>query len=224
MKKLVPVVAIDGSSGAGKSVLSQNISEALKWNLLESGLIYRLVSFIILKNKLSVDIKNVDVIEKKLDSYLNLQNDFLKNYYFMNVLKKKLMLQNIVNFASEIAILPHIRKFLLYKQRLFRKSPGLVTNGRDMGTVVFPDAIVKIFLYADIKIRAKRRISELQNNGISANFNSILSDMQKRDQRDQNRLCCPLSVPKDALIINSTDINIEEVFNIAIRYIYKKLN
>ena len=220
MKNLAPVITIDGSSGAGKSILCQKISKALKWNLLESGFMYRLVSFIILKNKLAISNKDIHVIEQYLNFYLDSKKDIFCNIF----LEKKLILQDVVNFSSKIASLPHMRKLLFYKQKSFRKFPGLVTNGRDMGTVVFPDAIIKIFLDADIKIRVKRRVLELHNKGINANFDTVLCDMEVRDQRDRKRFCSPLLVAKNALKINSTNISIEEVFDIAITAIYKKLN
>ncbi|CAL4043110.1 (d)CMP kinase [Buchnera aphidicola] len=222
MKKLAPVITIDGSSGAGKSILCKNIAEALKWNSLESGFIYRLVSFIILKNKISIGIKNIHIIEKHLNSYLFFENNILKNIISNKILEKKLMLQDIANLSSKIATLPYIRKLLFDKQKMFRRFPGLVTNGRDMGTVIFPDAKIKFFLDADINIRVKRRVLELHNKGINANFNTILFDMKERDQRDRKRLYSPLLVAKDAIIINSTNSSIEEVFNTSIQFIYKK--
>jgi len=194
MKNLAPVITIDGSSGAGKSILCQKISKALKWNLLESGFMYRLVSFIILKNKLAISNKDIHVIEQYLNFYLDSKKDIFCNIF----LEKKLILQDVVNFSSKIA--------------------------SDMGTVVFPDAIIKIFLDADIKIRVKRRVLELHNKGINANFDTVLCDMEVRDQRDRKRFCSPLLVAKNALKINSTNISIEEVFDIAITAIYKKLN
>ncbi|HXK00512.1 MAG TPA: (d)CMP kinase [Buchnera sp. (in: enterobacteria)] len=224
MKNLAPVITIDGPSGAGKSFLCKKISKALKWNSLESGFMYRLVSFIILNNKLAISKKDIHIIQKYLDFYLNSKDNILQDIFYKKVWKKQLMLQDVVNFSSKIASLPHIRKLLFHKQKLFRKFPGLVTNGRDMGSVVFPDAIVKIFLDADIRIRAKRRVLELHNKGINANFDVILFDMKVRDQRDRKRFCSPLLVAKNAIIINSTNISIEEVFNIAITAVYKKLN
>lgn len=185
---------------------------------------YRLVSFIILNNKLSIGKKDIHIIEQYLNFYLNSNNNILQGIFCNKILEKKLILQDVVNFSSKIAALPHMRKLLFYKQKLFREFPGLVTNGRDMGTVVFPDASVKIFLDADIDTRVKRRVLELHNRGINANFDTILFDMKARDQRDRKRFFSPLLVAKNAVIINSTNISIEEVFNIAITAIYKKLN
>ncbi|ADP67283.1 hypothetical protein Buap_2990 [Buchnera aphidicola str. APS (Acyrthosiphon pisum)] len=125
--------------------------------------------------------------------------------------------------SSQLSVYPRVRKILLKKQRLMRCMPGLVAEGRDMGTVVFPDAIIKFFLNADLEVRVKRRMLELKKNGYHVDFQKLFIQMKTRDKRDQNRLISPLCIPKNAIILDSTYMSLSEVIKTAMGYIIEKI-
>ncbi|CAL4321250.1 Cytidylate kinase [Buchnera aphidicola (Periphyllus testudinaceus)] len=223
MKKKIPVITIDGPSGVGKSTLSYAISNKLKWNFLESGYLYRTIAYYITKFNIPLKEKKIIPILKNIKFNFKYINNKIKVIFENKDISKKLCSEKNSIISSKIAIFPYIRKWLLYKQRKFRKFPGLVTNGRDMGTKVFSDALIKIFLITKIKERAKRRCLELKSNGFNINFNFLLKKMKERDNRDKNRIICPLKPDKNAIIIDSTNMNFKNTLQIMLKYIYKKL-
>ncbi|XBC44142.1 MAG: (d)CMP kinase [Buchnera aphidicola (Schlechtendalia peitan)] len=217
----IPVITIDGPSGSGKSELCKKISQKLQWNILPSGLIYRILALIILRNRNFIKNKNFYFLQSL--NFFNIINENILKKNTFSILIKNINTEEIGNFASKLACIPYIRKYLLFKQRIFRQFPGLVADGRDMGTVVFPDACIKFFLKADLKIRAQRRLLSLKKN-TNINFNQLLNIMKERDYRDNNRLISPLFPSAGSIIIDSTYMNIQQVFNLCINYIIKLNN
>ncbi|ADV33777.1 cytidylate kinase [Candidatus Blochmanniella vafra str. BVAF] len=216
---IIPVITIDGPSGVGKGTLSRRLSNILGWNLLDSGIIYRILASIALDN--NIDTNN----EIKLIMLIPLiKIDFLrKNNRFIVLLNKKEIDKNIYteiigNLASKIAIFPKLRASLLRYQRKFCIWPGLVADGRDMGTIVFPNAMVKIFLYASERKREQRRLDQLQKTNFNVNFNCLLSQIRERDNRDYTRKIAPLIPSVDALMLDSTDLSENEVTNKVLTY------
>ncbi|QFQ32138.1 (d)CMP kinase [Buchnera aphidicola] len=214
MNNNIPVITIDGPSAAGKSTICNIIANKLNWCILESGLIYRFLAILILQ-------RNVPIIEKNIISFLkNLDFSLLKE----NKISKVIPLQIVGETASKLATFSETRKILLYKQRCFRKKPGLIAEGRDMGTVVFPDAIIKFFFKANLETRVFRRIKQFKKMGLPTNYKKSLEQLKIRDERDQNRLISPLYASKDAIILDSTNMTLSEVIECSMKEIKKKIN
>ncbi|WP_343153245.1 (d)CMP kinase [Buchnera aphidicola (Mindarus keteleerifoliae)] len=222
MKILAPVITIDGPSGAGKSVICKAIANKLNWFFLESGIIYRALALIVIENNISIlDVDLISISKNLKFKILKKKNNFL---FFSNGknISKKIIFQEVSNIASKLAMIPHVRKALLKKQRMFQKFPGLVANGRDMGTVVFPEAKIKFFLKADLISRVNRRMLELKKKGFYIDTNQLFLEMKKRDNRDYTRTISPLVPAKNAIIIDSTNMTIKEVLALCMDHIYKK--
>jgi len=211
---MIPVLTIDGPSGVGKGTIAYIMSQKLHWNLLDSGAIYR--AFAVAATNREIEIDNVDDL-LKLASNLDLkfhsdpdQNNL--NIYLDNVeISAELRTEKTAELASNYAMIAPLRESLLIRQQKFKQLPGLVADGRDMGTVVFSDAPFKVFLTADVEERAKRRLKQLHDQGIAGNISHTLEEVQKRDARDANRKHSPLRPAKDALIIDTTNLTINEV-------------
>ncbi|MBT0718772.1 (d)CMP kinase [Rosenbergiella epipactidis] len=220
----IPVITIDGPSGAGKGTLSKALAEQLSWNLLDSGAIYRVLALAALHHQ--VDITQEDALVP-LAAHLDVK--FVVEQHRSQVILEgeevtaAIRTQEVSNTASKVAAFPRVREALLRRQRNFRELPGLIADGRDMGTVVFPDAPVKIFLDASAEERAERRRQQLQQAGVDVNFERLLAETVERDDRDRNRAVAPLVPASDALVIDSTGIDIEKVTAMALEYIQKKL-
>lgn len=214
----IPVLTIDGPSGAGKGTVSRLVAKKLGWNYLDSGSIYRSLA-IALQND-TVDLANVSEIVK-VAQVMALEfdcGDELVVRLSGKDISSQLGLESTGKVASMIAALPEVRRVLLQKQQAFRQSPGLVADGRDMGTVVFPDAENKVFLTASATKRAERRYKQLIEKEIDANLAQIINEIEERDRRDMEREIAPLTMPADALYIDSSDMTIdavvEEVLNL----------
>ena len=211
---MIPVLTIDGPSGVGKGTVAYIMAQKLHWNLLDSGAIYR--AFAVAATNRDIKIDNVDDL-LKLASNLDLkfqsdpdQNNL--NIYLDNVeISAELRTEKTAELASNYAMIGPLRESLLIRQQKFKQLPGLVADGRDMGTVVFSDAPFKVFLTADVEERAKRRLKQLHDKGIAGNISHTLEEVQKRDARDANRKHSPLKPAKDALIIDTTNLTINEV-------------
>ena len=211
---MIPVLTLDGPSGVGKGTVASIIAQKLDWHLLDSGAIYRAFAIVARDNDIKIDdiegllkLTNNFNISFKLNS-----NHRPLNVYLNNVeVSSELRTEKTAALASQFAKIKPLRKVLLVKQRQFKKLPGLVADGRDMGTVVFPDAPFKVFLTAKIEERAKRRLKQLQETGITGNISHTLAEVQKRDERDVNRQHSPLKPAKDALVIDTTNLTINEV-------------
>lgn len=222
MKELAPVITIDGPSGVGKSLLCKAISKKLKWFSLESGNLYRSLALILLKNNNVFLKKNIINICNKINVFFS-KKDYRLYIMFKgnNISDSEIMSQDIINLASKISTLPYVRKILFYKQKYLRQYPGVVTNGRDMGTVIFPDAKLKFFLDGELNVRVKRRMIELKDKGFNVNFKRLKLEMKNRDFQDKNRINSPLIPASNAIIIDSTNMSFKEVFNISMQYIKK---
>jgi cytidylate kinase len=207
----IPVLTIDGPSGAGKGTVSRAVAKRLGWHYLDSGSIYRSLAIAVLKQK--VELTDVPEIVKVAQSMaLEFEcNDELAVKLDGEDITSQLGLESTGNAASIVAVLPEVRSTLLQKQKDFKKMPGLVADGRDMGTVVFPDAEIKVFLTASAAERAQRRYKQLIEKGIDANLALLTNEIEERDRRDTERKTAPLSMASDALYIDSSNMTIDEV-------------
>jgi len=214
----VPVLTIDGPSGAGKGTVSRAVAKKLGWNYLDSGSIYRSLAIAVLKQAVDladeaaiVNIAQAMMLEFDCDDELAVRLDG-------EDITSQLGLESTGNAASIVAALPEVRRVLLQKQKDFKQLPGLVADGRDMGTVVFPDAEYKVFLTASAAERARRRYKQLIEKGNDANLTQITNEIEERDRRDMERKTAPLAMANDALYIDSSDMTlnsvIEEVLNL----------
>lgn len=239
MSETVPVITVDGPAASGKGIIAKSLSEWLGWHLLDSGLLYRIAGFVALdKNIDPRDVpKVVNLVETQLEIQVQslhaMENTDEKNdktcvfigtdnsrVAFVRIGKRNVISElrshRVSDSSSLVAAIPHVRKALIPVQRLFRSPPGLIADGRDMGSVVFPDAIVKFYIDADILIRAKRRY--IQMHGEEAPNASALyevkKELQKRDLRDVKRSHSPLVIPGDAIVIDNSQKGIEETLEI----------
>ena len=219
MTAIAPVITIDGPSGAGKGTLCKAMAEALQWHLLDSGAIYRVLALAALHHNVDITSEETLVpLAVHLDVQFITQENKLQVILEGEVVTSQIRNETVGNTASQAAALPRVREALLRRQRAFREFPGLIADGRDMGTIVFPDAPVKIFLDASAEERAQRRMLQLQQNGLCVKFERLLSEIQERDYRDRNRAVAPLVPASDALILDSTNMSIEEVIEHALVY------
>lgn len=212
MTVIAPVITIDGSSGAGKGTLCKALAETLQWHLLDSGAIYRVLALAALHHQVAIDNEKALVpLAICLDVHFKVKQGQLNVVLEGEDVSQVIRNEKVGNIASQIAVFPHVRETLLCRQRAFRAAPGLIADGRDMGTVVFPSAPVKIFLDASLEERAHRRMRQLQEKGFSVNFKRLLSEIKRRDDRDRNRTVAPLVPAADALVLNSTRLAIYEM-------------
>ena len=215
------IITVDGPSGAGKGTLCYALAEKLGFTLLDSGAIYRVTALAALKRH--ADLTDEDGLAE-LARHLDIQ--FIPKNGEVNVLLGGMDVshctQEVAEAASKVAVFPKVRAALMQLQQDFGKNEGLIADGRDMGTVVFPNAQVKLFLDASAEERAKRRYKQLQNKGINGNFAQILAEIQERDFRDRNREVAPLKPADDALLLDSTTLSIDEVIAQALAYIQEK--
>jgi cytidylate kinase len=219
------IITVDGPSGAGKGTLCYALAEKLGFALLDSGAIYRVTALAALKRH--ADLTNETELTD-LARHLDIQ--FVPKNGEVNVLlggmdvSHLIRTQEVADAASKVAVFPQVRAALLQLQQDFAKNDGLIADGRDMGTVVFPDAQVKLFLDASAEERAKRRYNQLQNKGINGNFAQILAEIKERDLRDRNRAVAPLKPAEDAFLLDSTTLSIDEVICQALNYIQQRID
>ena len=211
---MIPVLTIDGPSGVGKGTVANIMAHELNWNLLDSGAIYR--AFALAATKRNIQIDNTDEL-LKLASNLDLRfesdpsNNKLSVYLDNREVSAELRTEKTAELASKFAMIGPLRGSLLLRQQKFKQPPGLVADGRDMGTVVFEDAPFKVFLTANVEERAQRRLKQLQDKGIAGILSQTLEEVQKRDERDASRKHSPLKPSKDALVIDTSNLTINEV-------------
>ena len=206
------VIAIDGPSGSGKGTLSQLLAKKIGFHLLDSGALYRLVALAALKQDDNIqDERQVEQVAAQLDVRFDITDEstriLLSGEDVTSAIRNEIISMN----ASVVAAYPGVREALLKRQRDFRQLPGLVADGRDMGTTVFPDADIKIFLTASAEARAQRRYKQLVEKGESVDINALIKDIQERDERDSKRTVSPLKPAADAILLDSTQMTIEEV-------------
>ena len=206
-----PVLTIDGPSGSGKGTVAKLLAQALRWHYLDSGAIYRVLAYAARDIDLTDEVA-LAAIAKQLDLTFLLTDNHLTVNLAGKDITQRIRSELIGSAASKIASLPLVRAALLDRQRAFRQSPGLVADGRDMGTVVFPSADYKVFLTASVKIRAERRYKQLKENGIESNLSNIIADISKRDARDSQRRVAPLLAADNALALDSSNMGVQAVF------------
>lgn len=216
---MIPVITLDGPTASGKGTVSYEIALRLGWNLLDSGILYRIVAWAALE-------KNIPLENETLLAELAMQT--MIGFYPTDRLNTRVYLENqeVTDFvrtplvsqtASKIAQYNAVREALLAKQRAFRRPPGLVADGRDMGTQVFKDASLKIFLTASVEERARRRRNQLKDKGLDVMLRDLICDLQHRDGRDMNRAVAPLTPAEDAVVVDTTNCSIEEVVESILR-------
>ncbi|CAH1545762.1 MULTISPECIES: (d)CMP kinase [Vibrio] len=224
MSSQTPVVTVDGPSGAGKGTLCMLLAKKLGFHLLDSGAIYRVLALAAIHH--GVDTESEDALvplATHLDVQFVAEGDLVKVILEGEDVSGELRKEETGMAASKVAALPRVREALLRRQRAFETAPGLVADGRDMGTVVFTNAQAKIFLDASAEERANRRLKQLQEKGLDVRFADLLSEIQERDDRDRNRPVAPLRPAEDALVLDSTSMSIDEVVEKALQYIESKL-
>ncbi len=218
------VITVDGPSGAGKGTLCMLLAKKLGFQLLDSGAIYRVLALAAMHHGVDTDSEEALVpLATHLDVEFIAEGDLVKVILEGEDVSKALRKEETGMAASKIAALPRVREALLRRQRAFEQGKGLVADGRDMGTVVFPHAEVKIFLDASAEERANRRYNQLQQKGLNVRFDDLLSEIQERDERDRNRTVAPLRPAEDALLLDSTALSIDEVVQQALHYIESRL-
>ncbi len=209
-----PVITIDGPSGSGKGTVSRLVSRKLQWALLDSGALYRLIAIAAQNAGLNLesDVSEISSLARHLKAAFNSDDKGGEVITLDGTdVTQQLRAESTGELASRCAVIPEVRAALVQLQHSFRKPPGLVADGRDMGTVIFPDAPLKIFLTASAAERSDRRVKQLRELGISANIDRIYSEIEARDERDQNRSESPLVPAEDAITLDSTGKPVDQV-------------
>jgi cytidylate kinase len=210
---IVPVITIDGASGTGKGTVGQLIAKHLGWQFLDSGALYRILALAAQKHDVALDNENaLEALANHLDvQFIAKPGNFPTIIFEGDDATETIRTEKIGNAASIVGAFPAVRTALLGRQRAFRKPPGLVADGRDMGTVVFPDANYKFFLLATPEERAMRRFKQLKERGINVNLANLIDELRLRDKRDQERTVAPLKPAEDAICIHTDHLTIEQV-------------
>lgn len=223
----VHIITIDGPSGSGKGTLAAKIAAHYGFNLLDSGALYRLLGLSLFQHGLldQLDTKLEKCVEYATQLDIEFKSTeaatlvFLEGVDVTNTIRT----EQVGEYASKVATVPELRKALFERQRAFIQAPGLVADGRDMATSIFPEAQAKIYLTASAESRAERRVKQLQGMGLDAKISDILSNIQARDKRDMERTVAPLKPAEDAYVIDSSTIGINEVFQLMVDYIDSRI-
>lgn len=220
----IPVITIDGPGGAGKGTIGRMLAQDLGFHYLDSGALYRLVAYATRKHGIRLDdLESLTTAVYELDVSFSPDPEVKTIRFEGEELDQELRTETISQLASKLSALPEVRLALLERQRAFRQAPGLVTDGRDMGTVVFPQAIAKIYLTASPAERGRRRFEQLQEAGESVNLATLTEEIQARDERDANRAISPLKPASDAHVLDTTGLSIEVVLAEARALVKEKL-
>lgn len=208
MTQTVPVITLDGPAASGKGTIAELVADALGFHYLDSGALYRIATLAALKA--GVDLEDADELTRIAQT---IEPVFEKGEILLagEVITEAIRANDVSVATSRVAAVPGVREALFQLQRRFAKAPGLVADGRDMGTVVFPEAPLKIFMTADVEVRAKRRYDQLVKKGVKAELAQIEKELRERDQRDQNRATAPLKAAPDAHLLDTTHMGIEDV-------------
>jgi len=221
----IPILTIDGTSGVGKGTAAAKIAQTLGWNLLDSGAIYRSLAVAAFQENIEL---NQEVMLSKLAENLELRFEArdgeVKVFLNNQEITKNIRSEEAGNTASKIAVFQLVRAALLARQRAFAQPRGLVADGRDMGTVVFPEAWLKIFLTASIEERAKRRYKQLKKKGIDTPLSDLITALNERDVRDRSRAVAPLQPASDAIIIDTSHLSVDEVINQIMHLFHQQKN
>ncbi|MGB0895493.1 MAG: (d)CMP kinase [Parashewanella sp.] len=226
MSERTPVVTIDGPSGAGKGTICHLLAKKLGWQLLDSGAIYRVLALAAIHHDVELDNEeSLSLLAAHLDVQFLPGNgtEAIKVVLEGEDVSRDIRTQECSDAASKVAAFPRVREALLRRQRAFQTEPGLIADGRDMGTVVFPQAPVKFFLTASAEERAERRYNQLQDKGFDVNIDRLLAEIIERDDRDMNRPVAPLRPADDALVVDTTGVKIEKVLETVIEHIEKNM-
>lgn len=230
MSAISTIITIDGPSGSGKGTLAARLAVHYGFHLLDSGALYRLLGLAAQQRGLLDHLDQPDTLialtqlAERLDiEFIPDQQQRLTIRLDQQDVSEQIRTEQIGRLASTVAAIPEVRQALLMRQRAFAQPPGLVADGRDMGTVVFTDAPVKIYLTASAEARATRRVKQLQGLGVDASMQEILSDLIARDRRDTERSIAPLKAADDAFCIDSSDLGIEDVFGALVEYADSRL-
>ncbi|WP_159123989.1 (d)CMP kinase [Acinetobacter variabilis] len=223
----VQIITIDGPSGSGKGTLAAKLAAHYHFHLLDSGALYRLLGLSLHHHNL------LDELDTKLAECVqiatNLDIQFVSTESGVQVwlngedVSQTIRTERVGEYASKVAAIPELRTALIARQHAFAQAPGLVADGRDMATSIFPEAQAKIYLTASAESRAQRRVKQLQGMGLDVKINDILANIEARDKRDMERTVAPLKPAADAYIIDSSDLNIDEVFKLMITYVDQQL-
>lgn len=221
-----PVVAIDGPSGSGKGTICKLLAEEKGWRLLDSGALYRVLGLAASRHEVPLDDQEaLTIMAAHLDvQFVPSQDAGVKVILEGENVTDDIRTEESGLAASVVAAIPSVRQSLLERQQAFAESPGLVADGRDMGTVVFPHAAVKIYLTATAEERAQRRYNQLIQKGAGANLQEVLKDIKSRDDRDMNRAVAPLKPAEDAVVIDGTELDIQQVYDLVLETVSFKLN
>lgn len=220
------VITIDGPSGSGKGTLAGKLAQHYGYHFLDSGALYRLLGLAASQANLLNEPLNLPALKQlatTLDIEFNVQPD-QRTQILLNGedVTDQIRTEEVGSMASRVAVIPNLREALFKRQRDFARAPGLVADGRDMGTVVFPEASAKIYLTASAEARAARRVKQLQGMGVDAKIDAILADLQARDKRDMERTIAPLRPAQDALVVDSSVLTIDQVLTTLIDYVDRK--
>ena len=222
MSAPAPVIAVDGPSGSGKGTVSRALAGRLGWHFLDSGALYRLVAHAALERGLALD---DEAALADLARHLQVRFDTDSDRIWLGAAEVSLAIRSeaVGDAASQVAALPGVREALLQLQRDFRAAPGLVADGRDMGSVVFPAAEVKIFLTASAEERARRRYNQLKEKGIEADMAELVAAIEARDRRDMERPVAPLKPAEDAVVLDSSELDIQASIEAALAIVGQRL-
>ncbi|KRI59829.1 cytidylate kinase [Acinetobacter pittii] len=219
----VQIITIDGPSGSGKGTLAAKLAAHYKYHLLDSGALYRLLGLSLHKHdlleKLDSQLDECIQYARQLDIKFETSTSGILVFLDGEDVSQTIRTERVGEYASKVAVVPELRQALFERQRAFAQSPGLVADGRDMATSIFPEANAKIYLTASAESRAERRVKQLQGMGLDAKINDILANIQARDKRDMEREVAPLKPAKDAYIIDSSELTIDQVFKLMVDYV-----
>lgn len=215
-KSPIPVITIDGPSGSGKGTISHLLAQELGWHFLDSGAIYRAAAWVAIATQTPIEEDSLLPLATNLALNFSVPSSeqLLRIFWRQQDITDDIRTEEISQLASKLGGYPKVRQALLAYQRAFRRAPGLVADGRDMGSIVFPDAQLKIFLEASLEERAKRRYLQLKAKGKHVSLNAVRAELEQRDRQDRQRPVAPLIVPKEAITIDTTHLSIQEVLQL----------